>query len=545
MGSKTPPGFHGESPADYERWFRTLDRQIRLLERERQKFSAVVNHADAGFLLFDPSARTVWGNQVFIRRFAVENSGIPHGKSCHDVLCRERTPCASCPVRRTFENGGVAHREVAIEQDGEARYLYATAMPVVSAEATVEECMVMLQDVSDLEILRRSQAALRQSEERLRHSQKMEAVGRLAGGIAHDFNNLLTAIQGYTEFLLSRTAADGELHHEALEISKAANRASVLTGQLLAFSRTQVLEPRVVDVNTAIVEMETLLRRLIGEHIELVTALQQDLGTVRVDPGQLQQVLANLAVNARDAMPEGGTLTLETYNVDLDEIPTPTHLEADPGPHVMLEVRDTGVGMDGETLSRLFEPFFTTKDRGKGTGLGLSTVYGIVEQTGGRVWCESEPGEGARFMICFPRENARPEQLLPPRVASEQQGGNETILLVEDDDAVRGLAYEVLEMNGYNVLAAANGVEALQITREYKPSIHLMLTDVVMPRMGGAELASRLAESRPTMKVLFTSGYPEGAISQRGTLPVGSAFVPKPFTPNELIRKVRESLDLP
>ncbi|HWP34099.1 MAG TPA: PAS domain-containing protein, partial [Thermodesulfobacteriota bacterium] len=383
-----------------------------------------------------------------------------------------------------------------------------------------------------------------QLEEQLRQSQKMEAIGRLAGGIAHDFNNILTAITGYSELLLGRLEEGDPLRRHALEIHRAAERAASLTRQLLAFSRRQVLRPTVVDLNAVVSNMDGMLRRLIGEDIELRTLPAADLGWVRADTGQLEQAILNLAVNARDAMPQGGKLTIETANVELDEAYAQRHAPVVPGRYVLLAVSDTGCGMDPETRARIFEPFFTTKERGKGTGLGLATVYGIVKQSGGYIWVYSEPGHGSTFKIYLPRVEAAPAPL-PPPPARPPAPGRETVLLVEDEDAVRTLARQVLEQHGYRVLEAAGAADALALVEWHRGSIDLLLTDVVMPGMSGRELAERFAAARGAVKVLYMSGYTDSAIVHHGILDPGTAFLQKPFSPAALAGKVRDVLDAP
>ena len=383
----------------------------------------------------------------------------------------------------------------------------------------------------------------RQLEEQLRQAQKMEAVGQLAGGIAHDFNNLLVAINGYSELALRRLQAEDPLRRNVEEIRKAGERAAALTRQLLAFSRRQVLQPMALDLNAIVSEMEKMLRRLIGEDVELRTALAPDLGSVKADPGQIEQVLMNLAVNARDAMPRGGKLTVETQNVDLDEEYASRHVAVAPGPYVMLAVSDTGTGMDAETQARIFEPFFTTKEVGKGTGLGLSTVYGIVKQSGGNVWVYSEPGHGSTFKVYFPRVGEGAQEYRRGAEPEEVLRGEETVLLAEDEETVRKLAREVLELYGYRVLEAAGGGDALLICERHAGPIQLLVTDVVMPEMGGRELAARLARLRPETRVLYMSGYTDSAIAHQGVLEDRADFIQKPFTPEALARKVREVLD--
>ena len=400
--------------------------------------------------------------------------------------------------------------------------------------------LVLATDVTER---KRAQDALRETEEQLRQAQKLEAVGRLAGGVAHDFNNLLTVISGYSEMTLRGLEADSPLCHRVEEIRRAAARAASLTSQLLAFSRKQVLQPMALDLNAVVSEMEKMLRRLIGEDVHLVTVLDPTLSRVKADPGQIVQVLMNLAVNARDAMPQGGKLTVETRNVYLDETYARRHVAVTPGRHVMLAVSDTGVGMDAETQAHIFEPFFTTKEVGKGTGLGLSTVYGIVKQSGGNVWVYSEPGHGSTFKVYFPRVGEGAQEYRRGAEPEEVLRGEETVLLAEDEETVRKLAREVLELYGYRVLEAAGGGAALLICERHAGPIQLLVTDVVMPEMGGRELAARLAPLRPEMRVLYMSGYTDSAIAHQGVLEDRADFIQKPFTPEALARKVREVLD--
>ena len=380
-------------------------------------------------------------------------------------------------------------------------------------------------------------------EQQLRQSQKLEAIGQLAGGVAHDFNNLLTAIIGYSDLLLRQLGKDARFRAEVEEISAAGKRAAALTNQLLAFSRRQVLQPVVLNLNDVVVNIERMLRRLIGEDIDIVTVTEDGLGLTKIDRGQCEQVLMNLAVNARDAMPNGGKLTIETTNVDLDETYTRHHPEIIPGRYILLAVSDTGLGIDAETQSHIFEPFFTTKDQGKGTGLGLSTVYGIVRQSSGHIWVYSEPGHGATFKVYFPRVDevgeSRTAQLESPSTLS----GSENIMLVEDDESVRNLTRLVLEEQGYTVLAAESGAKALEAFGPLATAIDLVVTDVIMPQMNGAELVTRLQEMHPQVKVLYVSGYTEEATIHRGVLLQGVDFLQKPFTPEGLARKVREVLN--
>lgn len=389
----------------------------------------------------------------------------------------------------------------------------------------------------------RVEQALRQTEEQLRQSQKMEAIGTLAGSIAHDFNNLLSVIISYSDLLIDGLPKSDPMRTDLEQIARAGHRAADLTRQLLAFSRQQVLQPKVVNINEAVAGMAKMLGRLIGEDIELSLVTGRGLGTVFVDPTQIEQVVLNLVVNARDAMPRGGKLTIESGDVDLDENYASEHLGVEPGPYVMLSVSDTGAGMDRTVQSRIFEPFFTTKERGKGTGLGLSTVFGIVKQSGGHIWVYSEPGEGTSFKIYLPRADGKEQNQDRTTVVPDTLRGTETILLAEDDAQVRELAATILRKHGYHVIDTASGGDALLVCEQYKGSIHLLLTDVVMPRIGGRQLWERLSPLRPGMKVLFMSGYTDDAIIHHGVLSSEFAFVQKPLMPLPLLSKLRSVLD--
>ncbi len=392
---------------------------------------------------------------------------------------------------------------------------------------------------------RRAETELRESELQLRQSQKMDAIGRLAGGVAHDFNNLLTVILGYCDAMLETLVAPDPMRHAAEEIKSAAERAAALTRQLLAFSRKQMLEPRELDLNVALAGTGRLLRRLIGEDIELELKLDPDLGRVVADEQQVQQVIMNLAINARDAMPRGGRLTLATANARLDASYAHLHPPLPPGEYVMLTVSDTGLGMDAETRSRVFEPFFTTKEQGKGTGLGLATVYGIVKQSGGYIWVYSEPGQGTVFKIYLPRLDASSLVGEGVAAASRLSAGTETVLLVEDEAMVRDLLRGALEGRGYRVLAAGSGEQALEVASAHRGPLHLLVTDVVMPGMRGPELATRLGPLHPELRVLHVSGYADDAALRHGVREGSTAFLQKPFTVEALVRKIREVLDAP
>jgi two-component system cell cycle sensor histidine kinase/response regulator CckA len=383
----------------------------------------------------------------------------------------------------------------------------------------------------------------RRLEEQFLQSQKMEAVGRLAGGIAHDFNNLLTIINGYSALALETLEKGSTLHDDIEEINKAGVRAASLTNQLLSFSRRQVLEPRVFNLNAAVSDMDRMLRRLIGEDIDLVAVLDPALESVRVDRGQIEQAIMNLVVNSRQAMPSGGQLTIETANVDLDDAYARQHRGVAAGSYVMLAVSDTGMGMDEQTQARIFEPFFTTKKQGEGTGLGLSMVYGFVKQSGGHIWAYSEVGKGTTFKIYLPQATERAAEVIDRRQPANPVRGSETVLVVEDEEAVRKLVDSILQKAGYTVVAALNGQEALHFCQDRTDPIHLLISDVVMPQMSGRELANRLESLRPEMKVLFMSGYTDNAVVLHGVLDAETPFLQKPFTPAGLANKVREVLD--
>ena len=380
--------------------------------------------------------------------------------------------------------------------------------------------------------------------DRLRQAERMEAIGQLAGGVAHDFNNILAAISSYSELVLESLDRDDARRADLEEILKAASRAATLTQQLLAFGRRQVLNPKVVDLNGLILETQGMLRRLIREDIELVTDLDPALGRVRVDPIQLQQILLNLTVNARDAMPSGGRLTLRTANAESDSMVTAERSIVHPGRYVLITVSDTGMGMDEATKARIFEPFFTTKEPGKGTGLGLATVYGIVKQSGGYIWAHSSPGKGSTFEVFLPRDD-EPVSARDEPGAEAPRRGTETVLLVEGEEAARSAVRIALERYGYTVLEASDADGALALARERRGPIHLLLTDIVMPGMSGVVLADRLCPERPETRVLLMAGYGDEKIGRHGALDPGGDYLPKPFTPAKLARKVREVLDTP
>jgi two-component system, cell cycle sensor histidine kinase and response regulator CckA len=508
------------------------------LRRSEGRFARLAESGIVGIAFADLEGNVHDANDAYLRMLGLSRADLRTDRARWDVVTPPEWRALDAAAFRQLRETGVAPPwEKELLGKGGAR------VPVLVAAATLDatSCIAL---VADLSAQKEAEAALKRTEEQLQQAQKMEAIGRLAGGVAHDFNNLMTVIMGYT-MIAKESLSDAEGLRTALaEVQRAAERATGLTRQLLAFSRRQVLQPRLVDVNEALAGMEKMLRRLIGEDVELTIVPRSRERTILVDPGQLEQVVMNLAVNARDAMPRGGKLTIETADVTLDERYAAEHVGSSPGRHVMLAMSDTGCGMDAATKARAFEPFFTTKPVGKGTGLGLSTIQGIVEQSGGSIWLYSEPGLGTTFKIYFPRAdgNARPEPVAPSSSGSEPQG-TETILLVEDDEPLRRLASLILRRAGYDVLEAGSGGDAILAAERHGPGIDLLLTDVVMPRMSGRELAERLRASDPSMRVLYASGYTDDAVVQHGVLERDVAFLQKPITAETLTRKVREVLD--
>lgn len=497
--------------------------------------SQAVEQSPAGVVITDTA-----GTIQYMNRKASELTGYTVAEAVGKnprIFKSSRTPPAVHRELWETITGGKEWRGVLENQRKDDRIWWnaATVSPIRNVEGTVTHFLAIQQDVTEQRLL----------EDQFRQAQKMEAVGRLAGGVAHDFNNLLTVISSYSELLLADLPATDPRRADLEEIHKAAGGAAALTRQLLAFSRKQVLQPTVLDLNAVVAGADKMLRRLIGEDIDLVSVLARDLGEVRADAGQVEQVIMNLAVNARDAMPAGGKLTIETANVELDNTYAELHRAVAPGAYVLLSVSDGGTGMDEQTKAHVFEPFFTTKEQGKGTGLGLATVYGIVKQSGGYIWVYSELGRGTVFKIYFPRvEDAASAPTAPTApTAPMNLRGTETVLVAEDAAAVRAVVQQVLGHHGYHVLAAADSRSALELGTRHDGPVHLLVTDVVMPEMSGRQLADRLQERRPTLKVLFVSGYTDDAITRHGILEPGIAFLQKPFTPESLARKVREVLD--
>jgi two-component system, cell cycle sensor histidine kinase and response regulator CckA len=501
------------------------------LHESEERYRSIVEASPLPMLVYDPASFSI----LSVNRAAVELYGYSRDEFLAMAVPQLRPPeeagqVAALHARALPERwhpGVVKHRR----KDGTPIDVDIYSHEVVLAGRSVR--LAVLQDVTEQRSL----------QEQLQLSQKMEAVGRLAGGVAHDFNNILTAILGYADIVLGQLPEGPGLREDILEIRKAGERAADLTRRLLAFSRKQILAPREINLNETVSGMGGMLRRVIGEDVRLVTALDPSLDIVRADPGQIEQVIMNLAVNARDAMPDGGDLRIETLNVAFDEDYSSSHFGLVPvGRYVLIAVSDTGVGMDAATQARIFEPFFTTKEKGKGTGLGLAMVYGIVKQSGGFIWVYSEPGLGTTFKVYLPRVEST-DAPRAPAVQSVEQRGSETILLVEDDAGIRVLARRVLEQRGYRVAAAATPAAALGLPEATLSAVDLLLTDVVMPEISGRKLADTLQERHPRIKVLFMSGYTDSAIVDKGILEAGVSFLQKPFTPDALARKVRETLE--
>ena len=494
---------------------------------ERKRVEEQLKESETKYrLIFEASPEAMWVYDVATLRFlAVNDAAVRRYGYTRDEFLGRHT----ADVEESGTGTGRRHRT----KDGRTIEIESSSDAIEFAGHAAR--LVLVRDVTEQ----------RQLEGQLRQAQKMEAVGRLAGGLAHDFNNLLTAITGYGDLVLGTLPADDARRADVEEIRIAADRAAALTQQLLAFSRKQVLQPRVLNLNVVVLNAEKLLRRLIGEHIVLEAVLDPALGSVKADPTQLEQVIVNLAVNARDAMPQGGRLLLQTRNAQLDTGYTSEHSMVQPGDYVQLAVSDTGLGMDEQTKTRLFEPFFTTKELGKGTGLGLSTVYGIVKQSGGYIWVYSELGCGTTFKVYLPLVEAAATVDVPAPAPEAAPRGSETVLLVEDEPALRAVARRVLQRQGYTVLEAADGDAALALVATHQGPLDLLVTDVVMPGLSGRDLADRLTAARPDLRVLFVSGYSGEALAHHGILDPDLAYLEKPFNPDALAIKVREVLDRP
>jgi two-component system, cell cycle sensor histidine kinase and response regulator CckA len=503
-----------------------------LVERE-ELFRLISENAMDMIAVVDPDGRRLYNSPAYGRILGFSDDELA-GTSFYDHVHPDDIDTAQQAVKRaTATNPGGTVQYRMRHKDGSWHTIESGASAILNQQGKVEKFVVVNRDVSEQ----------RQLEEKFRQAQKMEAVGRLSGGVAHDFNNLLGVIIGYAEFLQESLDPENSLRSSVDEILKAGKRAASLTRQLLAFSRQQVLDPKVLDLNVVVLDMDKMLRRLIGEDIELSTVLGPDLGRLKADQSQLEQVLLNLVVNARDAMPQGGKLLIDTQNMMMDDAfvrryPYPVQ----PGPYVCLTVTDSGIGMDAETKARAFEPFFTTKEKGKGTGLGLSTVYGVVKQSGGYIDIYSAPGAGTTFKIYLPRVDDA-ITIDAPIGAATSFTGNETILLAEDESSLRTLTRNTLELCGYKVLEAKDGLEALEVSERFKGPIDLLLTDMVMPGMGGRQLAQELTRRRPEIRLAYMSGYTGQAVGSQGPVDPGSVFLLKPFTRELLTRKIREALD--
>jgi PAS domain S-box-containing protein len=470
-------------------------------------------------------------NDAFLKTYGYEEADLL-GKNIAVVGSPNNDPEVLREILRSTHRSGWQGELLNLKKDGTEFPVRLSTSIVRDQNGRPSAIMRVASDISERRLL----------EDQLRQSQKMEAIGRLAGGIAHDFNNLLTAILGYSGLLLNNARQDDPQRNKLQEIQKAGERAALLTQQLLAFSRKQVLAPQVLDLNELVHDTESMLRRIIGEDIAMATIFDPALCHIRADRNQVEQVILNLVVNARDAMSQGGQLVIETENVEVEEAYAHSHPELPQGNYAMLVVSDSGIGMDRQTQAHIFEPFFTTKEEGRGTGLGLSTVYGIVKQNGGQIFVDSEPGHGSTFRVYFPRCLAPREAVAPAKVSDLKLAGSEVVLLVEDETSVRDLIHRVLASYGYTVLEAASGEEGLNLAERYSGVIDLVLTDIVLPKMSGREMADRLKASRESIRVLYVSGYTEETISHNEKLDDGIAFLAKPFSSQVLLRKVREVL---
>ena len=502
-------------------------------EQQRRLLSTVLESAVNAILIADAEGRISWVNAAFTDLTGYSPEEVV-GQNPRILKSGKHDEAFYRKMWDTISRGNTWHGQlVNRRKDGSLYTEETTILPVLGVYGNIASFVCIKRDITlEVDLTRQ-----------LHQAQRLEAVGQLAGGVAHDFNNILTIISGNAELALADLPPQDPTADALCEIMEASRRAAGLTRQLLAFSRKQILQPRVLDLNVLVAGTEKMLRRLIGEDVALKTRLQPNLGAIKADPGQLEQILMNLAVNARDAMPQGGELTFETENVDIHETyPGLGGVQVHSGGYVRLTVADTGQGIDEENRSRIFEPFFTTKEKGKGTGLGLSTVYGIVKQSGGYIWVESEPGKGTSFMVYFPQVDSAPEQLRPHTTASAT-GGGETILVVEDDSNLLKLASSILKRGGYDVLTAGNGVEALKLLEAHPQTIHLLVTDVVMPGMSGRVLSDRMRTLHSAIRVLYTSGYTDDAIVHHNVLEGGIHLLEKPYSQNALLGAVRRVLD--
>lgn len=531
----------GKLTESFNKMSRTIMEQQEEVSKYTRQLQTLSENAPFGMVMIDKDGTFKYINPKFRELLGYDLNDVPNGKTWFrkaypDPTYRHHVISTWIDDLEGFKSGEKRPRTFTVTcKDGTEKII--NFIPV---QLETGENLMACEDITDLKRAEEEKAVLH---EQLRQSQKVEAIGRLAGGIAHDFNNLLTVIKGYSQLSSFELKEGDPLRVNIDEIQNAAERAASLTRQLLAFSRRQVMEMKVLDLNTLLRDLEKMLRRVIGEDIEMVIQLAEDLGRVRADVGQIEQVFMNLTVNAKDAMPFGGKLTIETANAVLDESYARNHADVKPGRYVMFSVNDTGVGMSPEVRERIFEPFFTTKEQGKGTGLGLSTTYGIVKQSEGHIWVYSVQGKGTTFKIYLPRVNEPLEEIRKEVLKEELPRGNETILIVEDEEEVRKLAGKILEKQGYRILETFNGDDALVACEKRKSPIHLMLADIVMPGMSGSELAKLLKPLYPEIKILYMSGYTDNAIVRHGVLEKGINYIQKPFTMEGLARKVREVLD--
>ena len=516
-----------------------IHRIRRLLSDQEQIFRLITENAEDLITVVDREGKRLYDSPGY-NKLGYSSKDLGRSPFPEQIHLDDREALVAAR-KETFEKGVGPRVEYRFRRkDGDWRILESTRSPVRNDRGEIEKVVIVSRDITER---KQAEELLRRRDEQLRQSQKMEAVGRLSGGIAHDFNNLLGVIIGYSESIEHRLNPNDPLRKSAEEIRKAGERAASLTHQLLAFSRQQVLQPQILDLNALVTDMGKMLRRLIGMHIELTTKLAPELGQVKAEQSQIEQVIVNLAVNARDAMPEGGALLIETSNLDVNENLASSFPFLQPGPYVLLTVTDTGIGMDANTRRHIFEPFFTTKGPGKGTGLGLATVYGVAKQSGGGVIVDSEPGKGSTFRIFLPQTQESAVAPAPRETSAKGSMGTGTILLVEDEEALLNLTAERLTESGYKVLLARDGVHAIEIANSCNEPIHLLLTDIMMPRMGGLSLARSMSELRPGIRVVFMSGHAEREASYREAIRSGAESIQKPFSYEQLSRLVRKMLD--
>jgi two-component system cell cycle sensor histidine kinase/response regulator CckA len=534
----------GEDVTERKRVESQRDASLEELSAERNLLRTLIDNMPDFIYVKDRESRFLVGNIAVARLMGVATPDGLLGNRDFDFYPEELAARYYAGDQEVMATGEplIAREEPGADSEGNMRWFSTTKAPLRDAAGEIIGIVGIGRDITERMQVEEERENL---QAQLLQSQKMEAVGQLTAGIAHDFNNLLTAITGFAQLIQLRLAPDDPIQGMVVKIWDSGQRAAGLVRQLMTFSRRQIIDPQLLDLNAAVADMDDMLLRVIREDVELKMALAPDLWPVMVDPAQIEQVIVNLAVNAADAMPHGGKLTIETSNVVLDENYVADHLEAQPGEHVLLAVSDTGVGMSHGVQAHLFEPFFTTKERGEGTGLGLATVYGIVKQSGGDIWVYSQEGHGTAFKIYLPRAEGTVELL--PRAeeagARAMPAGGETILLVEDNAEVRGLARQVLERQGYTLLEAGNGQQALALAASHTGPIHLLLTDVIMPGMSGSSLSERLVQSHPDVRILYMSGYTDDTIRHHGVLGTGIAFLQKPFNSSDLARKVRTVLD--